>query len=166
MSDHLDRAQMEVRLWDEIEKARFGMLGLVGGPPRHMQPMTAYCDREDGAIFFFAKRDNDILKEGGQGHAAMFCVMAKDQEFQACVGGNVIADHDREKIGKFWNPIAAAWFPDGKDDPDLTLIRFEPEDAQVWISHGGGLRFGWEVAKANLTHSVPDVGDKAHLDLQ
>jgi general stress protein 26 len=166
MSDHLDRAELEVRLWAEIEKARFGMLGLAGGPPRHLQPMTAFCDREEGVIWFYAKRSNDIIKEGGRGHAAMFCVVAKDQEFQACVGGNVAEDHDREKIAKFWNPVAAAWFPDGKDDPDLTLIRFEPEDAQVWVSHGGGVRFAWEVAKANLTHTPPDVGDKAHLDLQ
>jgi general stress protein 26 len=165
MSEHLDRAELEIRLWKEIDKARFGMLGLAGGPPRHMQPMTAYCDEKEGAIWFFVKRDNDLIKESFAGHAAMFCIMAKDQEFQACVGGELSEDRDRGKIGKFWNAIAGAWFPDGKDDPDLTLLKFVPSDAQVWASHSGPVRFAWEIAKANATHSVPDVGTKAHLDL-
>jgi general stress protein 26 len=166
MSDHLDRAELEIRLWKEIDSARFGMLGLAGGEPRHLQPMTAFTDRDEGLIWFYAKRDNDLIKEGGRGHAAMFCLMAKDQEFQACIGGTLTEDHNREKIRQFWNPVAGAWFPDGKDDPDLTLIRFQPEDAQVWVSHGGGVRFAWEITKANATHKVPDVGDKARLDLR
>jgi general stress protein 26 len=166
MAEHLDRAELEVRLWSEIEKARFGMLGLAGGPPRHMQPMTAFCDREAGAIFFFVRRSNDLIKEAGMGHAAMFCVMAKDQEFQACVGGDLREDHDPAKIDKFWNAVAAAWFPEGRSDPELTLLRFDPADAQVWVSRSGPLAFGWEIAKANLTHKEPDVGDKAHLELR
>ena len=166
MSEHLDRAELEIRLWKEIDKARFGMLGLAGGPPRHMQPMTAYADKEEGALWFFTKRTSDLVKETGfEGHAAMFCVLSKDQEFQACVGGDLVADHDREKIGKYWNAVAAAWFPEGKDDPDLTLLKFTPADAQVWVSRSGPLNFAWEIAKANATKTIPDVGDAAHLNL-
>ncbi len=165
MSEHTDRAELELRLWKEIDKARFGMLGLAGGPPRHMQPMTAFCDQAEGAIWFFLKRDNDLIKELGAGHAAMFCVMSKDQEFQACVGGELSEDRDREKIRQFWSPITGAWFPQGKDDPDLTLLKFVPNDAQVWASHAGPVRFAWEIAKANATKQEPDVGTVAHLNL-
>ena len=166
MSEHLDRAELEVRLWKEIDKSRFGMLGLAGGRPHHMQPMTAYADQEEGALWFFTKKTSDLVKQTGiEGHSAMFCVMAKDQEFQACVGGELVEDHDRTRIGKYWNAIAAAWFPEGKDDPDLTLLKFTPADAQVWVSRSGPLTFAWEIAKANATHKEPDVGDKAHLTL-
>jgi general stress protein 26 len=165
MSDHLDRAELEVRLWHEIEKAHFGMLGLAGGPPRHMQPMTAFADKAEGALWFFCKRSNDLVKESAAGHSAMFCVMSKDQEFQACLGGELTEDRDREKIGRFWNAVAAAWFPDGKDDPELTLLKFTPADALVWASRSGPLRFAWEIAKANATHQEPDVGVAAHIDL-
>jgi general stress protein 26 len=166
MSEHLDRAELEVRLWKEIDKARFGMLGLAGGPPRHMQPMTAFCDEADGALWFFSKRESDLVREAGPaGHAAMFCVMAKDQEFQACIGGDLSEDRDRAKISKYWNAVSAAWFPEGKDDPDLTLLRFVPADAQVWVSRSGPLTFAWEIAKANATHKQPDVGTASHIDL-
>jgi general stress protein 26 len=166
MSDHLDHADLEVRLWKELDKARFGMLGLSGGPARHMQPMTAYCDPDEGVLWFFTKKTSDLAKQTGlDGHSAMFCVMAKDQEFQACVGGDLMADHDRAKIGKYWNAVAAAWFPDGKDDPDLTLLKFTTLDAQVWVSRSGPLSFAWEIAKANATHKEPDVGTAGHIEL-
>jgi general stress protein 26 len=61
--------------------------------------------------------------------------------------------------------MVAAWYPDGKDDPSLTLLRFDVRDAEVWISKGGAVRLAWEVAKANLTGATPDVGTQKHLDL-
>jgi hypothetical protein len=35
---------------------------------------------------------------------------------------------------KLWNKFIAAWFPGGKEDPNLQLIRFDPERAQVWLN--------------------------------
>ena len=174
MTQH-HREDVEQRLWREIEKVRTGMLGLAGGPPRHMQPMTAFADKEDvdkdkagagsGAIWFFCRKDNDLLVEAGAGHAAMFTLLTKDDDFVACIGGTLRQDHDRARIERFWNPVVAAWYPEGKDDPNLTLLRLDPEDAQVWISRGGAIRFGWEIAKANLTKTLPDVGESTHIDL-
>jgi hypothetical protein len=31
-----------------------------------------------------------------------------------------------------WNPWVAAWYQ-GKDDPKLTLLRFDPDHAEVWL---------------------------------
>jgi general stress protein 26 len=159
---HDDVAQ---RLWREIDKVKIGMLGLSGDPPRHMQPMTAFCDEGGGPIWFYTRNDTDLARETGAGHAAMFCLMSKDHEFIACIAGRLALDHDRERIDRFWNPVAGAWFPEGKDDPALTMLRFDPEDAQVWLSRANPVRFGFEVAKANLTRSPPDVGSREHLRL-
>ena len=32
-----------------------------------------------------------------------------------------------------WNRFVAAWFEGGKDDPNLVLLRFEAEHAEIWI---------------------------------
>ncbi len=156
----LDDKDLENRLWSEVDKARFGMLGLTEGRS-HFQPMTAFCDKERGAIWFFTRKDTDLARQVADGHYAMFTVMAKDQEFQACIGGELVPDHDRAKISAFWNPMVSAWFPKGKDDPELTLLRLTPADAQVWVSRGGPLRYVFETMKANLTHTTPDVGESA-----
>ena len=67
-------------------------------------------------------------------------------------------------MDKYWNAVVAAWYPQGKDDPHLTLLCFNLSDAEVWISQAGPVRFAWEIAKANATHSTPDVGGHTRLD--
>jgi general stress protein 26 len=159
-----DRADIEKRLWKEIDDVRAGMLGLVN-VDMHYQPMTAFAEKEDGRIWFYTKTDTDLAKAVGDGAKAMFIVVSKDQNVQACIGGELMIQHDRARIDKYWGPVVAAWYPDGKDDPKLTLLCLECEDAQVWISKGGPVKFGWEIAKANATKTVPDVGDHAKIDL-
>ena len=72
---------------------------------------------------------------------------------------------DPARIEKYWNPIVAAWYPEGKADPHLTLLCLDVTDAQVWISEGGPIKFAFEVAKANLTGQTPDVGGSTRLNL-
>jgi general stress protein 26 len=157
--------ELEQRLWDEIEKARFGMLGLVAGPPSHFQPMTAFCDRDARRVWFYSHRSSDLARSAGAGHPAMLCVMATDQEFQACIAGRLVEDHDRARIDYYWSAHVSAWFPGGKDDPDLTLLRLDASDARVWVSRRGPFHYGWQIAKANLTRSEPDVGAAVDLKL-
>lgn len=161
-----DPAELEKRLWKEIDDARFGMLGLVGGEPHHMQPMTAFADKEGGAVWFYTSKGTDLYKDTGAGHDAMLCVMAKDQEFQACLHGKLVPSHDQAKIDEYWSPFVAAWFPDGKDDANLTLLKLDLEDARVWASKRGPFSYPFQVAKANATHTLPDVGGQADLDLR
>src|SRR3954468_17828734 len=95
MSDH-SQAELEVRLWKEIEKARYGMLGVVGrAPAQHFQPMTAFCERDNGQIWFFTRTDTDLAQAVTSGADAMFVVQAKDQGFQACIGGRLAQRLDR-----------------------------------------------------------------------
>jgi general stress protein 26 len=153
----LTPAQLEERLWKEIGAERIVMLGLVGGEPHHMQPMAAFGDEEQGAIWFFTKKTTDLVKDTGGGHDAMVCVMAHDREFQACIHGELTVAHDQGKIDQYWSAYVAAWYPQGKDDPDLTLMRMDALDARVWVSQGG-LAYPLKIAKANLTHTEPNVG--------
>lgn len=158
-------SELEARLWKEIGKGETVMLGLTEAAGDHMQPMTAFCDEDaPGTVWFYLRKDNDLLKRAGARAKAMFNLM-KGQSFIACVAGSVTEDHDPERIRKFWNPVVAAWYPEGKDDPMLTLLRFDAEDAQLWVSHGNPVRFGWEITKANLTRTLPDVGESRHIDL-
>ena len=86
------------------------------------------------------------------------------RELYACVGGDVRVEYDRERMNKYWNAHVAAWYPEGKDDPRLTMLSFDARDAEVWISEAGPVRYAWEVAKANATRSQPDVGGRANLN--
>ncbi len=164
-TDLNDRRDVETRMWDEIKKVRFGMLGLTGEPARHFQPMTAMAERDNGQIWFFSRSDADLATDAQTRHGAMFVVQAADNDFQACIGGDLDVCRDQARIDKYWNPMVAAWFPEGKDAASLTLLRLDCGDAQLWISQGGTVKYLFETAKANLTHTTPDVGGRVNLDL-
>lgn len=160
-----NRKEVENQLWDEIEGAHLGMLGVMQGGPRHFHPMTPYCERDAGRLWFFVSRRAEIVTTLGDGRDAMFVIQAKDGKFQACIAGELIEDADRTRIDRYWNSAASAYFPKGKEDPDLTMLCFDCSDAEIWLSEAGPLKFAWEVAKANLTHRPPDVGEKTSVKL-
>lgn len=158
-----DHEAVERRLWREIQQEQIGMLGVVGGEPHHFQPMTAFAEREDGQIWFFTYNDTELVQQIGQGETAMFVFQTK--ALWACVGGKLTVQHDRARMDKYWNAVVAAWYPDGKDDPRLTMLRLDCDDAQVWISEAGPLKFAWEIARANAAGRQPELGGRADLNL-
>ena len=160
------QTELEDRLWKEIEKARYGMLGVVGRTPaKHFQPMTAFCERETGQIWFFSRSDTDLAHEVEREAEAMFVIQAKDQGFQACVGGRLSVRFDPVRMAEYWNPVVAAWYPEGQNDPHLTMLCLEAHDAQVWLSETNPLAFGFQIVKANMTGHDPDVGESAPITL-
>jgi general stress protein 26 len=165
MSDrNHDPAAVQTRLWDEIEKHNIGMLGVVGGEPRHFQPMTAFLERATNRFWFYTYKDAHLTESvADSGAEAMFVYQLRD--IQASIAGRLSLDHDRDRIDRYWNAVVAAWYPQGKDDPLLTMLRLDAADAEVWVSKAGPTRFAWKVAKANATGTTPHVGDRTHLNL-
>src|SRR5579863_5539316 len=155
-------ADVEHRLWDELEAHQIGMLIALGGSPRHAQPMTAFVEREARRIWFFTSNDTELAREAASPQPAVFAYQQRD--LQASISGHLQAQHDRARMDKFWNAVVAAWHPGGKNDPKLTLLSMDCDDAQVWISQAGPIKFAWEIVKCNATRRHPDLGGRTHLD--
>jgi general stress protein 26 len=47
--------------------------------------------------------------------------------------GSLSLDNSRATIDRFWNRFVATWFPGGKEDPKLALLRFDAESAEIWL---------------------------------
>lgn len=166
MSRDVTAAEAEDAFWKALKDSNTGMLGL-DQPGYHAQPMTAFREEETGTIWFFSRDDTDLARDAAlPDQSAMFTYGSKDQHVWACIHGSLSVHHDRDRIDRYWNPVVAAWYPDGKDDPHLTLLRFQADDGQIWVSKVGPVRFGLEIAKANLTGKEPDLGGQAKVDLR
>jgi general stress protein 26 len=145
------------QLFKELGRAHAGMLGLVGSPEA-LQPMHHQIDEEGRRLYFFTKSNTDLVRSTGDGAEAHFVLVGKDHDYHASLTGRLTTTRSREVIDRFWNAVAAAWFAGGKEDPELIVLEFTPESGVVWGSTGSTLRFGWEIAKANMTEAEPDVG--------
>ena len=169
MSDrNLTVREAEEEFWNHLEKSNTGMLGL-DQPGYHAQPMTAFRDGETSTIWFFTRDDTDLAKDAavGSGQSAMFHYGSKDQNVWACIHGELsVHGSDRDVIDRYWNPVLAAWYPGGKDDPNLTILRFDAGDGRVWVNEGGFFKFFYEIAKANVTKTLPDAAGAVVVSLQ
>lgn len=163
-TDLHDESEVKERLWKEIAKTRIGMLGLVGMiPAQHFQPMTAFAEPEESCIWFFTRTDTELAQSVIRGAEAMFIIETKDRDVYACLGGRLRQQEDHDRLEKYWSPVVAAWYPNGKDDPLLTMLRLDVRDAQVWINQAGPIKFAYEIAKANMSGETPDLGGSAHV---
>ncbi|GHC63792.1 pyridoxamine 5'-phosphate oxidase family protein [Limoniibacter endophyticus] len=152
------------QLWDEIEDVHAGMLGIEGSH-MHMQPMAPFIEKETGSIWFYTRRDSDLVRHLSGVDRAHFCVVGKDHDYHACLSGVLAENKSQSHIDKYWSSIVAAWFHGGKDDPQLTMIQLKLDDAAIWASSSSTLKFGWEMAKANLDDDhEPDVGVHTHIN--
>lgn len=157
------REAPERQLWDEIGKIHAGMLGIEGAHA-HFQPMAPNVDRKTSTIWFYTKSDTHLVQALGAGSQAHFVVVGKEHDYHACLSGTLEVRNDRDKIDEYWSAVTAAWYEHGKDDPLLTMLALRVQDAEIWASTDSTLKFGWEIAKANLSdEKMPDVGVKQHL---
>lgn len=125
-------AELEQSFWKALKADRTVMLGLVDAEEAHTRPMTAMIEDGEGPIWFFTARDTSIVEALAEGHRAILTFAAKNHSLFATVHGALRIDNDRVVIDRLWNPFVAAWYEQGKDDPKLTLLRLDPEDAQIW----------------------------------
>ena len=134
-------AELAARFWKQLKSDRTVMLGLAGVEDGHSQPMTAQIEDDDGTgpVWFFSSKETDFVRQLGQGRRAVAHFAAKDHELFASLDGVLAPCNDRPTIDRLWNPFVAAWYPGGKDDPNLQLLRMTPERLQVWLNENGVL---------------------------
>ncbi len=129
---------LEHDFWKALKSDRTLMLGLDGVEDGHSRPMTAVVESERGPIWFFTGKANAVVEHLPQGRRAIAAFIAKDHALFASISGNLVVDNDRAVIDRLWNSFIAAWF-EGKDDPNLVLLRFDAEHAQVWLNESSVL---------------------------
>ena len=122
-----DTQEIKRTFWAKLADSPFVMLGVEGGG--HHEPLTVQLDDEQvDTLYFFIGKDNRAAKGG----KAMVQFVSKGHDFFACLDGTARIDNDFAQIDKLWNPQAEAWFPGGRDDPNLALLRFDIDSAELW----------------------------------
>lgn len=155
MTEHTSPDHLREEFWDRIEDVRAGMLST---PSISARPMSHSLREKDGMIWFITAHGTDVADAAKGSSQATYIVASSSAKIYATINGTMSVETDRDILNDVWSPIAAAWFEDGKDDPDICLVGFKPVRADIWATDGGA-RFLYEVAKGNLTGKKPDMGD-------
>ena len=138
-NDQDNDARLTKALWKAIDDSPFMMLGLEGVEDDQTRPMTAQVDVPEGGgpIYFFASKTDGVGQNVTGSARAVAAYAAKGHTLFAHVHGTLSASNDRAVIDRLWNPSVASWYKDGKNDPDLLLLRFDTERATIWEANKG-----------------------------
>jgi general stress protein 26 len=149
----------EVKLHELLEE--FSVAMLVTRTPEGQlrgRPMALAEVEPDGTLWFITDRHSGKVDElGRDAHVAV--TMQSRMTFVSLSGAATPVE-DREKVARLWKAEWRAWFPGGKDDPNLLLLRVKGQAGEYWNDGGlGGVKYLIEAGKALLTGSRPQVDD-------
>ena len=100
--------------------------------PFSTRPMNAQETDEEGNLWFFSDKSSKKNKEiAVNPYVQLFFSNKNSAEFLSIYGRAEII-YDRSKIEELWNPLVKVWFQEGKDDPNITLIKVTPQHSYYW----------------------------------
>lgn len=160
----LTQSEARETLFSILADVGAGMLG-IDGSGQHMQPMTHFVDRDTGELWFITSKQTDLVRAVGMGATAHYTVTGDDHRAWSSMSGTVTQSEDMAKLDEIWSAVAAAWFDQGRDDPDICLLHLPLREAALWTATGNPLVFGLEIARANMSEKYkPDMGDHVIID--
>ena len=133
--DQGNPTELKHDFWQAMTDSPLVMLQL-DNDPHSAAPMTAQLDEDaHHAIWFFTTRDNRFAAMG----PATANFSAKDHTVFARFAGRLHEETDRERLDKQWNNFVERWYPGGKQDPNLLMLRMDLGDASIWSGDAGVL---------------------------
>lgn len=147
------------KIWKMIKKIKVGMLVTLDGDMPRARPMHLVQDEYDGTLWFYTRGSAEKVFEAQADHDV--CLSFSDQESGTYVSlsGKATLTRNQELIEKYWNPFVAAWFPEGKEDPDVTLLEIKIQFGEHWKAKESKAFQLYEITKANVKKSTPDMGE-------
>ena len=127
-------AELTDKFWKAIHADRTMMIGLAGVEDGHMRPMTAVTEGERGPMWLFTSKQATLVTQLDSDARAIASFVSKGHDLFASIHGRLAVSNDPAVIDRLWHPMIAAWYPGGKQDPDLTLLRFDAEEAEIWLN--------------------------------
>jgi general stress protein 26 len=125
----------------------------------HGRPMAVAAVENDGRIWFLSGKDTAKVHEIETDSHAYLTAQDGDDAFLT-VTGRATLINDPEKVRILWQDAFNAWFPRGKEDPDIEVISVRPEYGEFWDTTGGyRAKYYWEAAKSYVTGTMPDMDE-------
>jgi general stress protein 26 len=164
--ENLTGTQALDKIWDLIKDIKIAHLATYDPQGRifHARPMMSQQAQFDGTLWFLTGLDSRKVDEiKAHPDALLTYSEPKDQKYVS-MSGKAYIEHDQAKIDELWSEMAKTWFPQGKDDPNIALVRFQADEAEFWEAPSGLLLYGYGYLKAIFTGEPPQLGQTGKVE--
>jgi len=129
------------------------------------RPMSSNGDIDhDGDIWFFTSASSHKVSEIEKLPKVNVSFADPDNQHYISISGTAQLVRDRNKIEELWRPEFKMWFPEGKDDPDIALLRVSLEKAEYWDSPSSTVGFMLSFVSSLVTGKEADHGENKKLE--
>ncbi|MCJ8143992.1 pyridoxamine 5'-phosphate oxidase family protein [Ancylobacter sp. A5.8] len=153
------------RAWEMMEDIRICMLVTRAGETLRGRPMDAHASREEGCIWFLSDRRGHKDEELNHDPQAALTFAKPGDNTYLSVSGQAEVSNDRAKIDELWSDMNKAFWPKGKTDPNICVVRFLPERAEYWDGPSTSIGVLFKMMAARLSGSPTDLGENRQVPL-
>ena len=137
------------------------------GGDLHSRPMSSNGDIDpNGDIWFFTNASSLKVSEIEKLPRVNVSFADPDNQRYVSVSGTAQLVRDKGKIDELWRPEFTIWFPKGKEDPEVALLRVSLEKAEYWDSPSSTIGYALSFVSSLVTGKEPDMGENRKVDLQ
>jgi len=154
------------RVWDIIEKVGVCMLTTRFAGGLRARPLEARPDREAGVIWFVtdARSGKEHEIEAAQDVGLIFIDHAGKAYLS--ITARAYVTRDISKIEEVWRLTDRAWWRAGSTDPNICLLRIEPQTGELWDGPASTAVTVFEFGKALVTGVQPALGENRKVTVR
>lgn len=145
-----------------LEDFRFGMFTTIDGGKPVARPFTIQEVEDGGDLWFLVSKQSSAVRQLAADPRAGVALSSNDS-WVSLTGTAQVVD-SQERVDRYWSPVVEAWFPDGKEDPSVTVLKFSADGGEYWDTPGSRVATAIAFVKAKVT-GEPIEGDTGKVDL-
>lgn len=127
--------EMVKKLVKEINICLF-CTNLKTGDGATTRPMAAQEVDDEGNLWFFSEKDSEKNEEIKNDHTVQLFFADPTKSAYLVLNGEAEIIIDYEKVEALWSPLVKTWFKEGKDDPNISIIKVNSKSAYYWDTEG------------------------------
>ncbi len=133
--------------------------------PFDTRPMSTLDIDDEGNLWFMSSKSSNKDQQIKQDDKVQLLYADNGSSTYLSVYGHADVFSDRSKVEELWTPIAKAWFTEGKDDPDISIIRVRTEEGYYWDTKDGKMVSFLKIVAAAVTGKSMDGGVEGKMAL-
>jgi general stress protein 26 len=130
----------------------------------HSRPMATQATPFDGTLVFLTAAHSGKVEEIKEDAEVSLTYVDPKHTFLT-IAGRASISNDRDVIEKLWHADLKAWFPEGKDDPEIRVLRVTAEQAEYWEASSNALVRGVKILARAASGGKTPVGEHARVAL-
>jgi general stress protein 26 len=140
------------KLLEKIKDVRIAMLTTTDEQHcLHSRPMFTQKPDADGSLLFLTDKNSAKIYEVKKDSQVNLSYANPDSNVYVSVSGRANAFRDQAKIDELWSEPMRAWFPKGKDDPQIMILTVEIDKGEYWDTPSSLLTQAYAYARAVVT---------------